>query len=374
MKKLNLVLIILTTLLLSTGCWDMIEINQRTYPYSVGVDLNHGEGEEYIITMSYININGIGKNATQEERVFVVSTTASGIFEASHKLSTEIAYPIYFKHLRVLVLGQELAESEHDIRQILDGLSRDFVIDKKMKVATAEGKAKDVLEGIPSATKQEQIEGSLFALLKDNNNTTRYSSKTLTRFISDMEKGDVLIPRIKIEGEDVIVFGACIVKNYGVIGHLDELQNRAISFLKDEVSLELITAPYNDSFISYEVTGEDVKRKLIVDGENLIMKIDIEIEGALQEHILMEEVKKDEIQVLESMEKAIKDSLEGEIEDIINLLQNKYGADPIGVADYISKFHPKIWKEVSENWEEIFSEMKIDVSVNPHIRRRGLIQ
>ena len=134
MKKIVLILLILISLSLTTGCWDMVEINQRTFPYSVGIDLNPDRttekksdaegGDEFIVTMTYVNINGIGKNATQEERVFIVSTPASSIFEAKKKLANVVAYPIYFKHLRVLILGEELGGHEEYVREIMDGFLR----------------------------------------------------------------------------------------------------------------------------------------------------------------------------------------------------------------------------------------------------------
>lgn len=374
MKKIGLVLIIISMLILATACWDMKEINERIFPYSVGLDVNHGEGGQYMVTISYININGIGKNATQEERVFVVSTPASSVFEASKILGTKIPYPIYFKHLRVLILGEELAKNQDDIRQIADGLSRDFVINKKVNIVTSEGKAQDLLEAVPDAIKQEEIEGSIFALLKDNRNISRYTTKTLTGFIQDMDRGDTIIPRIKIDQGDIKVFGGSIVKDYRVIGHINEEESRAISFIRDEVKMELIDVPYNGSKISYEIVGQSRKRKLLLDEEGLTMKIDIEVEGVLQEYILMDASESDGEGELQAMEEAIKHALGGEIQSMVDLLQRKYKADPVGVEEYISKFHPRVWKEVSKDWEEIYPRMKIDISLDPKIRRRGLIK
>lgn len=383
MKRKILILFILISLSLTTGCWDMVEINQRTFPYTVGIDLNPDRsdskksdvenGHEYIVTMSYININGIGKNATQEERVFVVSTPASSIFEARKKLANIVAYPIYFKHLRVMVLGEELGGHEEVVREIMDGLSKDFIINKKLRIATTKGRAQDILEAVPKALKQEEIEGSLFALLKGSKQTSKYVSKTLSSFIEEMYLGSDMVPRMKVgENNDIEVFGGCIFKDYKIIGHLDELEVRTVSFIKNQGSLELIKVPYKDNMISYEILGEKVKRKLITSEDQLTMKIDIETEGDLQQYILKDEISNDDIHELKSMEKAIKSVIEDEVNRMVDLLQKKHSADLIGVGEYISKFHPKVWKEISKDWEEIFSEMNIEINVHPKIRRRGL--
>lgn len=373
MKKI-LLIIILAILTLTTGCWDMVEINQRTFPYSIGVDLNHGEGEDYIITISYININAIGKNATQKDRVFIVSMPATSVFEGSKKLATIVPYPFYFRHLKVLVLGEELTKDENRVREIVDGLSRDFNINKKLLLATAKGKAEDILKAVPKASKQEVIEGSIYTLLHDTRTSSRFTSKSLTDFIQGMDRGAVIVPRIAIEGDNLKVFGGCVFKNYTMIGHIGEKDNRGVAFLKGEVNTELIDSPFRGSKISYELSGESMKKKLIKDVDNLKIKVDIETEGSLQEYIIKDKPETDGEKMIKEMEKSIKMVLEKEINKTLEILQKEYKADAIGIGDYISKFHPKIWKEVEKDWDEVFSEMDIEVKVTPKIRRRGVIK
>ncbi|MDR7857580.1 Ger(x)C family spore germination protein [Tissierella sp.] len=373
MKKI-LLIIIIAILILTTGCWDMVEINQRIFPYSIGVDLNHDEGEDYILTISYLNINAIGKNATQQERVFVVSIPATSIFEGTKKMSHIVQYPFYFKHIRALIIGEELANDSHRMREILDGLSRDYVINKKLLIATAEGKAEDVLKSVPKATKQEVIEGTVYTLLNNTGSSVRYRSKPLTDFIQGMDQGAVIVPRIKVENNDLKVFGGCIIKDYEVVGHIGEVENRGITFLVGEVKTGIIDAPYNDATLSYEITGQNMKRKLIKGEKNLKFKIDIETQGSLQEYIIRDKPEIDGEEKLKNMEKSIKEVMEKEINHTLEVLQKEHKADVIGVREYISKFHPKIWKEVSQDWDEVFSEMEIEVNVTPRLRRVGLIK
>ncbi|WP_406242761.1 Ger(x)C family spore germination protein [Tissierella carlieri] len=375
MKKFKLILIIIILTFLTTGCWDMIEINQRLFPYSIGVDLNDGEGEKYIITISYPNINAIGKNATQQERVHVISTIAPSVFQGSSQLYTRLQYPFYFKHLRVLVLGHEVARDGDAIREILDGLNRDFVINKKIRLVMAEEKARDLLSAVPGAKRQEVIEGTLFSMLRRTRTTSRYTPQTLTGFIKNTDIGGVaLMPRTAAHGEDIKVFGACIFKNYEFIGHLGELENRAISLIRGSVKSDIIDAKLGDAPISYSLTDASAKKKLVREGENLKVRIDVELEGALQEYILRDNPLIDSASTLKDMEKAIETKLKEEINKTLELLQKEYKADAIGVGEYISKFHPKVWKEVSKDWDEIFSQMDIEVALTVEIRRRGLVQ
>lgn len=375
MKKKIFILTIIIVLLLTTGCWDMVEINQRNFPYSIAIDKNQGESGKYLVTMSYININAIGKNATQEERVFIVSTDATSVFQASRNLSTSIPYPFYYKHLRVILIGSELAKDGDEVRQIMDGMSRDFIINKKIQIVMAEDEAKDILYAVPKSHKQETIEGTLFSMLKNSKTANRFAPKTLTDFIQSTDEGGVaMVPIMSIDKDELKVFGGAIFKEYCFIGKVDEIQNRAISFMRNKVQEELIDVAYDGGMVSYAITGQDLKRKLIKEDKNLIMKLDVEVEGSLQEYELRDSVKGDDVKVISEMENTINDKLKEEMDSVLHLIQKEYKADAIHVGEYISNFHPKIWKEVEKDWDEIFSEMEIRVTVDSKIRRRGLIK
>lgn len=376
MKKLILILIILS-MVLTSGCWDMVEINERLFPYSVAVDINEkDEGlDKYAITISYLNINAIGKNSTQEERVFIVSVTGSSIFEAVKKLSTHIPYPFHFKHLRVIVLGQELAKDGHLVRQIIDGLSRDYIINKKIQIIVADEKGKEVLETVPRSHKQEEIEGTLYSMLRDDKTAVRYSPKALTDFIQDMDKkGSSIVPRVCVEDSYIKMYGGAIVKDYSLVGKINEFENRAIAFMNGLVGTELIDVPYDDAVISYSVTDQSSKKKLIKEDGKLKFKVDIKIFGSLQSYVMSKDSQKYSIRIANNMDRKINNLLEKEIKEIMAIMQKTYKADVIGIKENIKKYHPKIWKEVEEDWDTIFQEIEIEINVDSTIRRRGLTQ
>src|SRR5699024_8418813 len=104
-KKSLFILFLICLSIILVGCWDMEEINQRIFVTSIGIDFNEGkEGEgNYIVTYVYPNIYALGKEPTQKEERFVVSTVSQTLFDASRHLATRIDRPFYFKHLKVIV-------------------------------------------------------------------------------------------------------------------------------------------------------------------------------------------------------------------------------------------------------------------------------
>lgn len=68
MKK-GFFLLLMISLVLLCGCWDKVEVDQRIFVSSIGVDLyRNSEMNRYIVTYEYPNINSIGKNATEDQK------------------------------------------------------------------------------------------------------------------------------------------------------------------------------------------------------------------------------------------------------------------------------------------------------------------
>lgn len=370
MKKRMVILIIIFTIFLS-GCWDMVEINQRLFVSSIGVDLYEEKGmNKLLVTYVYPNINAIGKNPTEDKKKFVVSTPCSSIFQAGKEFSTNVEFPFYYKHLKVLILGKDVLEDEKLTRGIIDELNRDTKINKKLLLLVAEDSAKEILESKPP---QGQItDGTIYNILRDNRSASRFTPQTLTNMITELDcNGVSIIPRGRKRGGEMSISGAAIIKNYQFVGWVGEKENRAISLIKDKVEQELIDMPYKDGAISYTVTRVHSNKKVYVD-EDIIANIFIKLEGYLQGYKMDNQINVFRNEVLLDMERALEKQIEKEIVETLNLLQNKYNADVIGIGEHLSKFYPKTWNKVQDKWEEIFPEVKFNVDVKINIRRTGL--
>ena len=75
---------------------------------------------------------------------FVLSTPCSSIFQASRELSTRSPFPFYFKHVKVLILGEELLKEENLVREVIDELNRDTKINKKLQILASRRKGKEI--------------------------------------------------------------------------------------------------------------------------------------------------------------------------------------------------------------------------------------
>lgn len=368
-------ILLLIPIILLTGCWDMVEINQRTYPYSFGVDLIDNEPENLSLTITYPNIKALGKNPSQEDKTYVLNASGTSIFNATRKLSTETHGPFYFKHLRVLVLGENVAKNKKIVNEIMDGLMRDYIINKRVLITVVKDEAEKLLESLPGNLKQEFAEGTLFGLLLNVQDSTLFTPKHLSDFIDSMDKQSAsIVPLLSHEEGVVKASGGGIFKDYALVGYISGQENEALAILDGVAKTTVIDVNYNGNTISLNTSSIKSNKKLIPKEDALKIKYNIVIEGSIQEYKINEKgpILKT-VEKLYEVENALEKKVKEDLENVIQTLQKDFKADAIGIGEYLSKYHPKLWKTVKEDWDNIFSEMEIEVEVKVNIRRRGLI-
>ena len=94
----------------------------------------------------------------------------------------------------------------------------------------------------------------------------------------------------------------------------------------------------------------------------------------MREYIHEKTLQEERVTFLKEWRMQVKRFLKEDIDRTLDMLQKKYKADALQIGEYIYKFHPNIWKEVYKDWDEVFSEMEIDVDVKVYIRGKGLVE
>src|SRR5699024_4851052 len=129
---------------------------------------------------------------------------------------------------------------------------------------------------------------------------------------------------------------------------------------------------YKDTVVSYVISNAICKKDVRLDNEDINVDINIFTEGYLQEYKYEGETNAFDQEFLKTVEKRVKYKIEKDLEKIIGDIQNKYNADILCIGEHISKFEPDLWKEIEEDWDEIFPTLNINVHADVKIRRTGL--
>lgn len=377
MKKILLYILIIS-IVFTTGCWDKVEINSRVFPYSVGIDLNHEEdGKDFVINFSYPNINSIGEEANSEKKSFIVSDKGDNIFDTIHQLTDRMQRPIYLKHLKVVIMAEEVAKDGELVKGIIDGLRRDYLINKMVDFIVVKGNTKEFTEVKSSSERQDSLEGPIHEILRNEQKSTKFTPKNLNSFIKDMEyssASSVPLGKKLSKEKEIMLGGAAIFKDYELIGYINEAENKNIDILKGEANQDGMDIKFNGKSLSVLMTNTKSKKEL-VDKKDLKIRFNVEIEGQIHQyymHNIFENEESDEL--LKEMEKALEDTIEEDLVETINKVQKDLKVDLLGISKHLYKFHPSLWNHIKDDWDNILPNMDIEPKVKVNIRRRGLIK
>lgn len=378
--------ILLFFFLFTSGCWDRKDIEKRAFILGITFDKvdsevaqeqikKLGEPELYAprFTITYVHPlpkvvigEGIG-----EDTFTTKSITASIAKEAEKEMATRTNLELFFGHTDLVLFGEEVLNEKKDVREILDYLHRNKSINWNVNVAVVEGKAKDIFKIKPKEA--PLLAPYMVGIMENKAQNSKIGKVTLKQMFSDMEgKGTMLLPRMKGDQDEVKIEGAALIKDFTLRGYLTGQQARSFMFLKGIIQGGSMVTRYENVLIPYTIVNAQVKKEVKTTKNGLEFVFKIESEGQLEEGIYGEELLNDTH--IKEIEKLVEEEIKKDSEELIGKLQGEYKTDVIDVGNTIKKFHPKIWKQVESNWDEIFCKMDIKTQVKVNIRRVGAVK
>lgn len=370
MRKI-IILLLIGNIILVTGCWDMVEINERAFPYTVGLDINQEGVEKYEVTFSHPNITALGDQALDDDLIHVISVKGDSIFEASQNLTMELHQPLYFKHLKVLVMSRKLVENKQLLLETLDGVQRDFITNNNASLLVAES-AFDLIDYTRETKIQQAIEGTIYSILINKQESNFFTPMPNSKFIQNMDQtGAAVIPIAGYE-ENIRIGGGAVFKDYEYVGDISPRENRVLNLINNVLNQDQMDVEHGGYNLALMITEGKTKKRL-EDKKNLKINLEIQLEGHIHSHILREHEIVDEM-LLRELEEMAEEVIQEDVEALIKRVQGDLNSDIIFVSDYLRKFHPRIWKEIEDDYDSIFPHMDIEAEVNFFIRRRGLVE
>ena len=380
MKKLLLIPIIL----LLTGCWNYNELNNLAICTGIAIDKNENN---YEITFLVSNAK---KNEVSAKEGEAGTTTYSGtgqtLKEAINDIKLKMPFEPYTGHLVVTVISEDIAKE--GLESILDYLARDTESRNFFYILLSKNaKAKEILEIIsplqtfPSQTIASDIASSseessliykityndfIYTLLEQGQNPVLNS----VTIIGNKEEGtdtkelSDTIPKATIKIDTLGIF-----KEDKLIGWANKQQSEGINILSNNTNNIYIKTKCEDKYIMNYIDNNKAKTK--IDLKNNKVKINITGTSTISE--VNCKINLEDKETIKKLENDIKEELNKTIYEATNLVQNKYKTDVLGYGKKIHKTNPKKWKEIKENWDEIFKNLKIETNLNIKINNQGTL-
>lgn len=373
MHKKVIVFILIISFLL-TGCWDKVEIEERAHISAVGIDMystspdNKDMPERYIFTFAF------PENKKDSAKDIIVSGVGENLYSISRIMASRSNKEFFLGHLRTVIIGVDVAKDSKSFRQVLDGIENNEFLSRRVVLAITEDSAGEIIKIVPSM--ENKLGEFIAEIFRRPDRIPRIVGGSVGDIFIDLhESGNTLIPRI-IPGEtDVKVAGGGVINNYKFRGWLGEEETAHLLVLKGETKcLCGMSIEYRGHNVPVALRPKKPKFRLIEDEENIKILIEVEMEGDVKQTYFEAEDDMLEVTIISEIENKMGEVTEQRTRTAIDKIQKEFETDIIGIDRYLRQSHYKLWKEVEDDWQEIFPNIDIDVNMDIKIRRIGLIR
>ncbi|GAA3411417.1 Ger(x)C family spore germination protein [Paenibacillus hodogayensis] len=373
-----------------TGCWSRRELNELAITVGLGIDKT---GDLYTVSAQVVDPAQVTMRASgggMRVPVTVYRETSTSILEALRKMTTVAPRRIYLSHLRMVIIGEELAKS--GISEALDFLSRGHETRTDFFIAIAkEASALDILtvltplEKIPANNLFSSLETSakfwapthgifLDDLMNQLAGEGRSPAVTGIELTGRLDKGQFVsnVERVLPETE-LRYTGLAAFKKDKLIGWLTEEESKGFNYIQGNVkeSAGHLSCPNGGRLITDVIRSKTKLKGVLTDEGMPAIDISLQLEGDIAEVACDIDLQKPE--AIAKANEQIDRNIERIINKTITKAQKGFKTDFIGFGDTFRKSYPKQWEEWSKNWDELFLDLPVTVHADYKIRRIGTI-
>ncbi|MCS7461482.1 Ger(x)C family spore germination protein [Paenibacillus doosanensis] len=371
-------LLTLFPLLLLTGCWNSIEINDRAFVRMMLLDKSESGIE---VTLGFPLPNRLipgqtGGSGGQTGKPYTfVTKTGRDIGEAYRFIQSDLSRTITFGQTSIIVIGNALAEE--GILPVLEFIAREprFHINASMFVT--EGKVKQ-MTAVPNVFERFPVD-ILVAYVRQHI-TVRATVKDA--LMAAYSGGDLFIPMLDFELKTMTsennktqqwmgTDGAAIFKLGKMVGTLNTNEMRGAMWVQETVRDSEITVPstIDGKDVSFIVKNNQTSIRPVLSGDQIAINIqsranadlissesDINFQDAKQRAILEHDL---EAFVQDRMSKAIRKSQEA-------------GSDAFQFGQYIDWNYPNKWIALERQWRYLYAKrVKFNIQARIIIKHLG---
>ncbi|AET58582.1 Ger(x)C family spore germination protein [Paenibacillus terrae] len=389
-RKAAFLFLILTLVLLLTGCWNRKELNELAIAVGMGIDKH---GDQFRVSVQVVNPGEAAakKGAAGGAPATLYTAEADTVFEAIRKITTISPRKMYFSHLRICVIGESIARE--GIAKALDLLSRDHQFRTDFYIVVSKGtSAEDTLkimtplDPIPANDLYSALETSernwspsmtvtLDELITALTSEGMQPILTGLQIIGNTEMGEsnknvqTIAPPARLQYSGLAVF-----RKDKLIGWLNETESRGYNFILGKVqsSVGFVACPQGGKVVTEIIRTQTAIKGSVNRGEPRI-KVKMQVEANVGE-VECQGLDLTKVSTIYELEKKEEEKIEEIMKSAVRKAQKSYKSDIFGFGEAIHRANPKTWNSLKKNWDrEHLAELPVDIKVDFKIRRLGTI-
>ena len=338
--KLIFAMLLCSTLLCTTGCWDNRELDSLSIVTGVGIDSSKEPGNLDLSFQIASVQNGSKKEGGGGEAAPYLIREAQDRFVLGgiDALRYGNSRQLFLQHNQVIIFGSDVAKS--GVKPYLDSFMRNTETRMEVWVLVAKNDARSIL-----------------------------TSRLVDRSTAPVT---LVVERKEEDGLQSLNFsGMAVFKDDVLVGMMDMYQMQGYILSMGEVnggSVQLVTELGNADL---KITKSICKQEIQLDDQgNVTFKLKVNTTltiGALQNFRSMDINK-----VISLVNEKAKEDLETKIKACFAESQ-RLQADIYGIGAHIHKYQPKEWKTMEDAWASIYPKVRLELEVETNLGSSGKI-
>lgn len=386
--RLGLVVIaLLISTILMTACWSRHELNELSIVVGLAIDK---KGDKYNVTVQIVNPGQVSnKHAGSNNFSPVVSYEATGVSvpDALSRMTVKAARQLYYPHLRILILGEDVARS--GISKPLDFIARNREMRTDFYLIVAKGvTASEILnmyspiDPIPANNLYTKLETSdrlwaatgkitLDKLIQDLSQQGKGATLTAIEIEGSPSKGDKITDAVNVEPKVILKYtGMAAFKRDRMVGWLNENDTKSLNYIQNNIvkTTGTIACPESKGNVSLQVVHSHTDIRVNTKNETPAFEVILKTEQDITDISCELDITQPE--TLAKLNKLADKTLEEILSRTIHKFQKQVKVDIFGFGSALHRSNPKMWHGIND-WDKIFENVNITVQSQCTIRRIG---
>jgi len=400
--KIIIIILSLTLAICTTGCWDRRDPELLSIVLATAFDYNAETGNHHIIVqiahpLAQVDEEGIGAGGEDERHFWVVSADGRTPFEAMRNLAEGTSRELFWAHNTVTLFSEELARQ--GIQPVLDLFERERELRLIARPAVVEGDLRKLMESEFPLEESGAI-GIKRQIVTIAEERGFFHTKFMTEIYPQLERpgADLFLGKIKVlkdtpenntqedndenenqkESPMVIppakIGGGAAFRGDQMVGWFEPDETTGWNYVKDRITraTHLIQSPADENVLmGMETLNTEVTSKPVVKDDEVQIEILVKGEARLQEYPGHQELTIED-EFTKTLAQKTAESIKFDIEKHIEKSQ-ELNSDVLGLGNLIYRKTPGIWKEIEEDWDDLFPELKVNIDVEIKLVRTGLV-
>lgn len=360
------------------------DLNSFSLVTAIGIDKDEAG---YLVTYQVLNPKAAVSKTNVNESPFVLySEKGNALNEIERRTTTQAPRKMYFAHVRTVVIGEDLARD--GLKEILDYLfrAREFRTDFYFIIAkgtTANRILSTVtpIDSVSGIKLFESIENSkdwwaptnslnIVELVNDINAKGNNPVLAGVEFYQKTEDMDTIKTLEKSSPGKLKYTALGAFRGDKLVGWLDENESRALNNIVGKTKKSVLSVDYDENtHVSLNTSMKKPKIKVsLSDGKPVI---NVKLSADMTISTVTDDVDFTEKENLDKLNSLANEKMVDSCKKTLDKAQHELKTDIFGFGESIHRAYPKVWNELKNNWDNEFTKLQVNFTVDTIIRDMG---